>query len=289
MLLCIIYFSIAYSNICSAFIYLIALFYAITDIDAVLASPSHFPTAEIYRQATGSSAGAIGLTAVLFLATFPTLIGTLITGGRTLWTLSRDDAFPCSSFFAVISPRFDSPLRATVAVSAITSCLGCIFVLSTSAFSALIGSYIVLSTLSYAGAILPHVLTRRATIVPGPFHMGRWGLPVNVLSLVYIFAMVVLFCFPFVMPVGVKNMNYTSAIVGGLLALITVWWFVHGRGSYQGPVSGECSSCGAERILIGVFLVCRSIFARQSSGRTAARRKAEWREFVSFTPSARGD
>lgn len=196
---------------------------------------------------------------MLFFATFPTLIGTLITGGRTLWTLSRDDAAPCSSFFAVISPRFNSPLRATVAVSAICSCLGCIFVLSTSAFSALIGSYIVLSTLSYAGAILPHVLTRRATIVPGPFHMGRWGMPVNILSLVYIFAMVVLFCFPFVMPAEVQNMNYTSAIVGGLLALITLWWFIHGRGSYQGPVR---IALDLPAVMILIRLVCAEILSR---------------------------
>lgn len=218
--------------------YLIALFYAITDIDAVLSSPSKFPTAEIYRQATGSTNGALGLTAVLFLATFPTLIGTLITGGRTLWTLSRDNAAPFSPFFSVISPRFGSPLRATVAVSCITSCLGLIYAGSTTAFAALIGSYIVLSTLSYAGAILPHVLTRRATIVPGPFHLGRWGMSVNVAALVYIFVMVVFFCFPFVMPAQAANMNYTSAIVGGVLVLVTAWWFVHGRGNYEGPVSG---------------------------------------------------
>lgn len=233
----------------SAFIYLIALFYSITDIGAVLDSPSKFPTAEIYRQATGSTNGAIGLTAVLFIATFPTLIGTLITGGRTLWTLSRDNAAPFSGFFSVISPRFGSPLRATIAVSAITSCLGCIYVGSTTAFAALIGSYIVLSTLSYAGAILPHVLTGRKTIVPGPFHLGKWGFATNIISLVYIFIMVVFFCFPFIMPVEAANMNYTAVIVGGLIILITVWWFIHGRGNYQGPV--RLTLCALSRVESG--------------------------------------
>jgi len=30
-------------------------------------------------------------------------------------------------------------------------------------------------------------------------------------------------------------MNYTSVIVSGFIVLITVWWFVHGTGNYEGP------------------------------------------------------
>lgn len=242
------------SSFATAFVYLVALFYSINDIDAVLDSPSKFPTAEIYRQATGSTAGAVGLTAVLFISTFPTLIGTLTTGGRTFWALARDDATPFAPFFRAISPAFGSPLRATIAVSAVTTCMGCLYVGSTTAFSALITSYIVLSTLSYAAAILPHVLTSRRTIAPGPFHLGRWGWPINIASLAYIAATVVLFCFPFMMPATVQNMNCefpprhrppklatltpatdTSVTTGGLVILITAWWFVHGKGKYQGP------------------------------------------------------
>ncbi|KAG0126458.1 amino acid/polyamine transporter I [Tuber indicum] len=219
----------------TAFAYLIALFYSINDIELVFDSQSQFPTSEIYRQATGSTPGALGLTAVLFLATFPTLIGTLITGGRTFWTLSRDNAAPFGDYFTKISPTFGSPLRATIAVSVVTTCLGAIQVGSTTAFSALIGSYIVLSTLSYAGAILPHVLTGRKTIVPGPFHLGRAGFAINIISLLYIAVTVVFFCFPFAMPVEAGNMNYTSVIVSGFVVLITFWWFVHGTGNYEGP------------------------------------------------------
>lgn len=225
------------SSFVTAFAYLIALFYSINDMEAVLNSTNNFPTAEIYFQATGSNKGAIGLTAVLFLATFPTLVGTLTTGGRTFWALSRDDAAPFSNYFRKVSPTFNSPLRATVAVSCVTSCLGCIYVGSTTAFSALITSYIVLSTLSYACAILPHILTARKTIVPGPFHLGKWGWPINIASMIYIAVTVVLFCFPFVMPESPKNMNYTIVISGGLIVFISIWWFIRGKneGVYKGP------------------------------------------------------
>lgn len=221
----------------TAFCYLIALFYSIQDIDAVLNSTfTIFPTAEIYRQATGSNAGAVGLIAVLFLATFPTLIGTLTTGGRMWWSLARDKATPFPEFFAKVHPKLNSPVHATVAVSSMVTCLGLIYLGSSTAFQALISSYIVLSTLSYLGAILPHVLTGRKHIVPGPFYMGRKaGMVVNVVSLVYIVVTVVFFCFPFVMPVTVHNMNYTSVITVGLMGLVALWWSYRARHEYTGP------------------------------------------------------
>lgn len=231
----------------TSFVYLVALFYSIQDLDAVLTSEiGFFPTAEIYRQATGSNAGAIGLIAVLFLATFPTLIGTFVTGGRMWWSLARDNATPFAPYFAQVHPTLNCPVRATVAMSALVTCLGCIYIGSTTAFQALISSFIVLSSLSYFGAICPHVLSSRRNIVPGPFRMGqRVGMAVNVVSLVYILVTVVFFCFPFVLPVTVHNMNYTSVITMGLMALTALWWMVHGRRQYQGP---QYSFGAAERL-----------------------------------------
>ncbi|KAJ5834819.1 Amino acid/polyamine transporter I [Penicillium robsamsonii] len=221
----------------TSFVYLIALFYSIQDLDAVFTSNiGFFPTAEIYRQATGSNAGAIGLIAVLFLATFPTLIGTFVTGGRMWWSLARDNATPYSKYFGQVHPTLKCPVRATVAMSALVTCLGCIYIGSTTAFQALISSFIVLSSLSYFGAIFPHVLSGRGNMVPGPFYMGqRLGMAVNILSLLYISVTVVFFCFPLVLPATVQNMNYTSVIVVGLMVLTTFWWMFRGRRQYCGP------------------------------------------------------
>ncbi|KAG2420901.1 hypothetical protein HFD88_000515 [Aspergillus terreus] len=221
----------------TAFVYLVALFYSIQDLDAVFHSNiGFFPTAEIYRQATGSNTGAVGLVAVLFLSTFPTLIGTFVTGGRMWWSLARDNATPFSSYFANVHPTHNMPLRATVAMGAMVSGLGCIYIGSTTAFQALVSSYIVLSTLSYLGAIVPHLLTRRKNIVPGPFYLGRRvGFAVNIATVAYILVTVVFFCFPLVLPVTAYNMNYTSVITAGLMALTALWWVFRGRRDYRGP------------------------------------------------------
>ncbi|KAF4212905.1 hypothetical protein CNMCM8980_000258 [Aspergillus fumigatiaffinis] len=205
----------------TTFVYLIALFYSIEDLDAVLHSEfSAFPTAEIYRQATGSREGAVGLVAVLFVTAFPTLVGVYITGGRMWWSLARDNATPFASYFSHVHPTQKNPVRATVAMAGM----------------ALLSSYVVLSTLSYLGAILPHVLTGRKNIVPGPFYMGRkMGLVVNGVAVVYILVTIVFFCFPVTLPVTVHNMNYSSVIAVGLVTLTALWWFVRGRRDYRGP------------------------------------------------------
>ncbi|KAJ5935311.1 hypothetical protein N7466_004858 [Penicillium verhagenii] len=231
----------------TSFVYLIALFYSIQDLDAVYTSSiGFFPTAEIYRQATGSNAGAICLIAVLFLATFPTLIGTFVTGGRMWWSLARDNATPFASYFAQIHPTLNCPVRATVAMSILVTCLGCIYVGSTTAFQALISSFIVLSSLSYLGAILPHVLSGRQNMVPGPFYMGqKLGMAVNITALLYIVVTVVFFCFPLVLPATVQNMNYTSVIIVGLMALTALWWVLRARREYLGP---QYSFEAAERL-----------------------------------------
>ncbi|KAI5812304.1 amino acid/polyamine transporter I [Pyronema omphalodes] len=219
----------------TAFIYLVALFYSIDDLDAVFAAGPESCTGVIYRQATGTVAGATGLYMVLFISTFPTLIGTLTTGGRLFWALARDGAAPASEFFRQINPRFISPMRSTIAVGCVTTCLGVLYVASASAFNSLVTSYIVLSSLSYLMAILPHVLTGRKHIVPGPFYLGKWGFVINIISIGYIIITVVIFCFPYSFPVTLQSMNWTSVIVGVMISLITMWWFVSGRGRYRGP------------------------------------------------------
>ncbi|KAG4420678.1 hypothetical protein IFR04_006166 [Cadophora malorum] len=219
----------------TAFFYLISLFYSIQDLDAIFEAASVFPLAAIYRQATGTNAGAVGLLVVTFLPTFITCVGCYITAGRTFWTLSRDNATPFSPFFATISPTFHNPFNATVLCGVICTVMGCIYVGSTVAFNAFVGSFIILSTLSYLCAILPHLLSGRKNIQPGWFWMhGPIGYVVNGFSCLYIVAFIVIFCFPYSAPFDLAAMNWSSLITGGLTLFVAGFWFWR-QSDYQGP------------------------------------------------------
>ncbi|MCJ1430043.1 hypothetical protein MMC29_007958 [Sticta canariensis] len=216
--------------------FLIAIFYAINDFDAVVESGT-FPLAEIYRQVTGSRGGSLGLLILIFLPTFLCCIGCYITAGRMYWTLARDNATPFSSYYSRVSPTFRNPFNATLFCGIIATVLGCIYVGSSTAFNAFVASFVELTTLSYLMAILPHLLSRRANVTPGWFWMnGVTGYMVNIVTCLYIIGFDIIFCFPYALPVDAKSMNYTSLITGGLFLFVAAWWFAR-QSAYVGPRS----------------------------------------------------
>ena len=230
----------------TALFYMIAIFYAINNLDDVLAAP-YFPLTQIYAQATSSNAGTMGLLFIIFVPIFCCCIGTYITAGRCLWTLSRDNAVPFSGTLGIISPRFRNPFNATVFCGVFSTVLGAIYVGSTTAFNAFVGSFVVLSTLSYLAAIMPFIFARRFSrasqapgphinsMRPGPYQMGNAvGYTVNILSCLYIILFVVIYCFPYSLPVNAVNMNYASLIIGAISIFAAIWWLVRG-GTYVGP------------------------------------------------------
>ncbi|KAL2214427.1 amino acid transporter [Sarocladium strictum] len=214
--------------------YLISLMYSINDYDALFTSP--YPIAEIYRQATGSAAGAIGLLSLIMLCIALTVTGLYITAGRTLWTLARDGATPFPGFLGHVDTRFHVPLGSTIVTAVLVSVLGAIYVGNTTAFNNFVGSFILLSTSSFLACLLPHLLTGRKNIKFGPFRMkGAIGFIVNGVACVYIVVWDVIYCFPAVLPTTAESMNYTSVIWGGLTVLVSSWWFFGARRGYVGP------------------------------------------------------
>lgn len=219
----------------TAFFYLIAIFYSINDLTAVLNESYLFPLTEIYLQSTGSAGGSLGLLILAFLPSLVAVIGCYLTASRVFWTLARDNATPFSRFFGRINRKQRNPFNSIVLCGVICTLLGCIYVGSQTAFNAFIGSFVVLSTLSYLAAILPHLLSRRANVAPGWFWMkGATGFIVNGVACLYIIAFVVIFCFPFALPFDAANMNYTCLITGGLSVFVAIFWFWR-QGEYVGP------------------------------------------------------
>ncbi|KAL9099086.1 MAG: hypothetical protein Q9163_005365 [Psora crenata] len=217
-------------------LYIISIFYGISDLERVLEQGNrYFPLAEIYRQATGSAGGALGLLILSFLPLFIACVGLYLTASRTFWTLARDNATPFSPIFSRVSVKYRNPANAILLCAVLCSILGCIYVGSKTAFSAFVGSFVVLTTLSYLTAILPHLLTKRENITPGWFWMrGATGFVINGISCIYIAAFIVIFCFPFVLPVDPPTMNYNSLITGGLTLFVAAFWFWR-RKEYVGP------------------------------------------------------
>ena len=91
---------------------------------------------------------------------------------------------------------------------------------------ATVGQYV-----AYALPIVFRVTTARRSFVPGPFHLGKYGLLVGWV------AVAVLFSLPVADPVAEDNFNYTAVLVGGVLLLSVGAWVLHARFWFQGPIT----------------------------------------------------
>jgi choline transport protein len=121
----------------------------------------------------------------------------------------------------------------------VTVLLSLINIGSTTAFNAILS----LSTLAlYVSYLIPITLValkrlRHDThdMAWGPFHLGRWGLPINVFGIIYAVYVSIFLPFPPTQPVTWVNMNYAGPVLGAVLVFGAFDWFVRGRKHFHGP------------------------------------------------------
>lgn len=117
--------------------------------------------------------------------------------------------------------------------------LNLIYIGSSEAFSAIIS----LTTLTlYCSYVLPVIIMviRRFEKKPlhfGPFSLGKFGLPVNILGILWGIFTVAFVILPKEMPATAANMNYAPVVFGAALIFSLTLWIVWGRKVYHGPVN----------------------------------------------------
>ncbi|KAF2717998.1 putative choline transport protein [Polychaeton citri CBS 116435] len=221
----------------TTFFYYIALFYAVTSLDAVQNSRIiSLPLAGIYQQATRSDAGTTGLLFIFFLDVVITVPGAYVTAGRMLWTLGRDEATPIAGFVRKVSPRWRNPFNAQLLVAALITILGLIYIGSVQAFTAFTGVFAIFTTMSYLAAMLPNMLTARKYVKPGPFWIpSPWSYIVYGIASAYIIVFNVIYMFPYALPVDATTMNYSCVMTGGITILLSLWYLWKRTRGYKGP------------------------------------------------------
>ncbi|KAK4465513.1 putative amino acid transporter [Cladorrhinum samala] len=219
-----------------AFCFAIVLCYAITDLGILQGGINTYPLVDIYLQATNQNLGAtFGLLFIIWCASMLCCIGTTLTISRLYWALARDNAVPMSSLFSQVNEKLSCPVPATLFVAFVATGIGAIPLGSEVAFLNLTGSFIILTTVSYAIPFAANILTGRKNFPKGPFHLGKFGMPVNIMAVLFITLFDIFYCFPYAIPTNAEIMNYNSVILAGVVAITAIWWVVHARKHYPGP------------------------------------------------------
>ncbi|KAI9373493.1 amino acid/polyamine transporter I [Aspergillus egyptiacus] len=215
-----------------AFGYAVAVMYSMGSYAAALMTPTGYPVIEIAYQATGSKAATIVLMAMGMLPGWIAFFNALASVTRLAWAFARDNGLPFSDFFAKVDSRLKIPLRALFLVS------GCVFVLSfiqigsTTAFNAILSLSTLGLYISYLFPLVFLVIRRFAApqdIPQGAFRLGRWGLPVNLVAILFATYFSIFLPFPPTLPVTAENMNYAGPVLGLVMLLACLDWVVRGR------------------------------------------------------------
>ncbi|CAL3969644.1 unnamed protein product [Diplocarpon coronariae] len=213
--------------------------FCIPDLDEMLGTPTGLPAAQIFLNAGGQTGG----TAMWFfvvLVQFFTGCSAMLADARMAYAFSRDGALPFSSFFACINPRTRTPLNAVWLVVCASSLLNLIGVGSTATIVAIFNVTAPALDLSYAIVILArNLFASRIPFIPGPYTLGRWQRPVNLVSVAWVFFISAVLLFPTTRPVTAANMNYAVAVAACIACFSLGWWWAGARRTYTGPKTRE--------------------------------------------------
>lgn len=131
------------------------------------------------------------------------------------------------------------PSNAISLTCAVSALLSLINIGSADAFNAIIslGSVSLFATYVISvSCVLHHRIVSPETLPARRWSLGRWGLPINAVAVVYsVFGF--FWCFwPNAVPVTAQNFNYSSVLFVGVIGFSLVTYVVSGRKHFHGPV-----------------------------------------------------
>lgn len=177
-------------------------------VAALMAAPSltdgALSTGGIAYVITSQLDSSLGRTllAIVAIAIVSACLAIQNSASRVMFSMARDGRLPGARWLARVSPRTGTPILTGVAVSALAIGVLLINLGNPAAFAAITSTSVVIVYLAYLLVTVPALrarLSRQPRLLPqqaGGFSLGRWGLPVNVLAVVYGVAMMVNIAWP---------------------------------------------------------------------------------------------
>ncbi|KAJ7438311.1 APC amino acid permease [Mycena galericulata] len=195
---------------------------------SILSDPVQQPMATILLNSFGKR-GMLAIWSFIFLT----------SSSRQTFAFSRDGALPFSTFLYKINSFTGTPVRCVWGSATCALLLGFIPFAGPVAAGSLF-------TLGVVGQYLANsipIATRYLGGQPfkkGPFHLGSFSMPVAIIAVLWMWFMTIVLMFPSAPDPGSPTMNYTVVVLGGVLFLSIVYYYIPaygGRYWFKGPVA----------------------------------------------------
>ncbi|TKY50895.1 Amino-acid permease BAT1 [Spatholobus suberectus] len=91
--------------------------------------------------------------------------------------------------------------------------------------------------IAYALPIFFRMTLAQKHFVPGPFNLGRYGIIVGWVAVLWVVIISILFSLPVSYPITIETFNYTPVAVGCWLILVVAYWILSGQHWFKGPIT----------------------------------------------------
>jgi len=225
----------------AGYVLIMALTFAIKDLDKVAGS-GQFAVTTLLDQALGKT----GAELMLFIAVVGQLfcgMSAITAASRMLFAFSRDRAVPGHRIWSHLN-KDHVPSNAVILIAFLAFLLAApawsgntFFVYAAVTSVATIGLYI--------AYILPVILRLRAgdSFDPGPWSLGRWHKPLNIIAIIWVAFISVLFIMPTTDTAvwwnsnfDYKTANYAPIALGVVIIAVGIWWLVSAKNWFKGPI-----------------------------------------------------
>lgn len=231
----------------SGWLFMAVALACITNLPAVL--QADFPFVELSRDSMGL-AGATTLLALFVISGIGQNIGLTTTSSRLTWGFARDGGIPFHRYFAKVNKTWRVPLRAVLLQGVLIGIVGILWLFANTVLQAIFSVSTIALTISYLIPIVVLLYVGRDKLPEDiPFHLGKWGLFCNIVSIIYCAITTVFFFFPGGPNPSPADMNWAIAVFGIMLVISLGFWWIQGHKSYLrtkdaqfGIVDGEQES-----------------------------------------------
>ncbi|KAH9833890.1 amino acid transporter [Rhodofomes roseus] len=213
----------------------IAASFATTSVSDLLSTTLPLPMAQLFLNVLGKH-GMLAIWSFIIVVQFVTGAAQGVDASRVVFAFARDNALPGSRWWKKMNGYTQTPVNAVWLVMVLAGICG-LLGFSETALSSLAGASVIGLYTSYVTPIFLRITSGRNRLVPGPFTLGKWYLPVGTIACAWVAFIIVLLLFPPESNPTADTMNYAVIIIMAVFIFASVSWIVSARKWFTGPVS----------------------------------------------------
>ncbi|KAH9925378.1 amino acid transporter [Epithele typhae] len=218
----------------------IAASFAAASVPALLDTSLPLPMGQLFLDVLGKR-GMLAIWSLIIVVQYVTGAAQGVDASRVVFAFARDNALPGSRWWKRMHPYTRTPVNAVWLVMVLAGLCG-LLGFSEAALSSLAGASVIGLYTSYVVPIFLRITSGRTRLVPGPFSLGKWFLPIGIVAVSWVLFITVVLLFPSESNPSAETMNYAVVIIMGVFFFASISWVVSARKWFEGPVKYDRKS-----------------------------------------------